>query len=180
MFLDIAFALFVAKISAGIFLVDNLPLLTVFALFSVLLPDADIVYFAYKKYVRNVQLINHRSCLHYPLLYLVPSLLLFILSPVFSFIFVTCVLFHFIHDTFFLGWGVAWFAPFRETRYKCFPDRAGKITSIPYISWEKSEDAAMFAKYHNPKWIRDFYMRPGVISLLEYSVLTLSLLYFFS
>ncbi len=179
MFLDLGVAILISIGITKFFAVPLSFVLLLFALVSALLPDSDIFYYTYQKYVNKKKVFNHRSFLHYPLLYIIPAVVITSISLPLGLIFSLCIIFHLLHDTFFLGWGVVWLWPFKETRYKCFPDRDGKITLLPLVTWEKNEDEKMFTNYHNTHWVRDFYFRFTIVSVVEYSVflLALTLLY---
>ncbi len=160
-------AILVAKLIT-LFLHQELSLtLLMFAIGSSLFPDIDIV----SPYIKNIfsrrKVINHRTFLHYPALYILPLVVISFYSATLAFIFTLCIFLHFVHDTFFLGWGVIWFWPLRSTRFKCFPDRDGKIVNVPLITWEEKEEKELIKRYHNPHWVRDFYFKPTIVAYIR-------------
>ena len=174
MFLDIAVAIVVTKLVSLSLHQDPSALLFMFAICSSLFPDIDILSPAVKKYFFKKQVINHRTFLHYPALYILPSLLLLTISGKLAFIFSICIFLHFVHDTFFLGWGVLWLWPFSSTRFKCFPDRDGKIVNLGLVTWKENEEKEIIRRYHNPHWIQDFYLRPNIVAYIEYGAIFLA------
>lgn len=179
MFLDIALSLFSVGLISHLFdQTLSLPLIAVSVCF-VLLPDIDVVSPFLKKVFQGKNVYNHRTFLHYPIVHAVIGIAITLFSPLYGVLYIVNTTLHFVHDTFFLGWGVVWLWPFKETRYKCFPDRDGKITNISFISWEKKDDEALMKRYHNPHWIRDFYFRPNIVAYIEYITFICALAFLF-
>ena len=176
MFLDIAVAIVVVKLVSFSLHQELSVILLMFAICSSLFPDIDIISPATLKYIIKKQVVNHRTFLHYPALYILPSLLLLTISGKLAFIFSICIFLHFVHDTFFLGWGVLWLWPFSSTRFKCFPDRDGKIVNLPLVTWKENEEKEIIKRYHNPDWVQDFYFKPNIVAYIEYGALFLALM----
>lgn len=173
MFLDIAFGIFASKFVSDYFSSDLTLLFLAMSILFVLLPDIDILW--YKRYDK----IDHRGFMHYPLLYTVVSLALAatVGVEIASLFFVT-IMFHFIHDTFILGWGVTWFAPFSLRRYKLFPDNGkGGFLKEKYMTWLPSEQGELEQKLDDKHWIKNWYGKVTVISVVEYCSFSIAILW---
>jgi hypothetical protein len=160
-------------------------LLIIMAVLFCLLPDIDIFYFLYQKYIKKTGIIDHRSWTHYPIVYLpiyflIMSLeLFFTTSHTISSIFALAIVWHFVHDTLFIGWGVMWGFPFSKRKYKIFPDRNGKVTSKVLLSWlpEEEADIIKWSGGSLDGWLRHYYFKFNIVSALEYGVFVLVLVY---
>lgn len=177
MFLDIALAIFSAYGVSHLFDSQFSPLLVFLSLIFIFIPDIDVLWPSFSRRFLKRHVVNHRTFWHYPLVHVCIGIALATFSLPLGALYVVTTLLHFVHDTFFLGWGVVWFWPFKETRYKYFPDRYGKITSIPLVTWEKEEEVELVKKYNNKNWIRDFYLRPNIVAYIEYAALVSSLIF---
>lgn len=138
---------------------------------AVLLPDVDIGAEGIphthwlKRYVGE-----HRGVLHRPLLWAVISFCVWMSgAPLYASLLFFGTFFHLVHDTFFLGWGIMWMWPWRQTKWSFFRDAHGRITS-DCVRWEPHEEVTMRHRYGTRHWVRDFYLRPSIVSVLEYSV----------
>lgn len=181
MLLDISTGILISFFVTKGFGVDLTPTVLTVGIIASLFPDIDILIYLFQTKILRQAPRNHRTWTHYPSLYILPTVVIwFMLEHVYGTVIMLGLLFHFIHDTLWLGWGVKWFWPYSSRSYKMFPDRNGSITSIPLITWLPEEEKLLFQKYHNPNWIHDFYFRPTIVSITEYSVFiaTLILLYF--
>jgi len=70
-----------------------------------------------------------------------------------------------------------WLWPFSKRKWKAFPDKDGNITKIPIVSWLPHEEEK-FRKWsggHNDGWIKRFYLRPNLISYIEYGAICVAL-----
>jgi hypothetical protein len=177
MFLDIGagvlFSIFIAR-TLDISMSLLFPIMG--ALF-VLLPDIDMLIYWYRTRVIKKPQDDHRSWTHYPVVYVPISILVYVTFGLFyGTLFTACIYFHLIHDTVWLGWGISWLWPISSRKFKCFPDKHGEISSQVLMTWTKDEEASIFTKYHNPDWVRNFYLRPNIVAYTEYSVFILSLI----
>jgi hypothetical protein len=136
----------------------------------VLLPDVDIIPIFWRTEY------DHRSFTHYPVIYIPPALLLYVLGgPVYGTLFVLCIFAHFIHDTIGIGWGVAWLWPFSKRKF-LFPERSRRDQYGLFMTWLPEEEKGMAARWHDPHWIRTYYLRPNPIAYVEYGILFFSII----
>jgi hypothetical protein len=177
MFLDIGAGILLSIFVGTIFNIDISPLWILLGVIFALLPDIDMVSYFIKTRVLKKSVNDHRSFTHYPIMY-IPIIIAtyFIFGAPYSLLLALCVYFHFIHDTFWLGWGISWFWPATSRKFKFFPDKHGEISSQVLMTWTKEEEAGLFEKYHNPNWIKDFYFRPNIVAYVEYSVFLVAML----
>lgn len=183
MFLDIAFGI-MASLGIGGFFFETVPYwYVILGVFFVLLPDVDGLVWLFIPSVRKKWHEIHRTYTGYPLLYIPLGIIIFVLfGKAIGLLFVFCIVFHHIHDTFFLGWGVMWLWPFSKRKWKFFPDRNGYITSTPIISWLPNEEEKIkqWSGGHDDGWIKKYYMRPNLIAYLEYGAFIASCVYLYS
>ena len=177
MFLDIAVAVFSASFVSYAFDFPHSFLFVAVSILFSLLPDVDIVSPYFVKVFTGKKTYNHRTFLHYPIVHVGVGILISLISFPYGVLYLVNTFLHFVHDTFFLGWGVVWLWPFKETRFKCFPDRDGKITGIPLVTWEPKEDRALMERYDDPEWIRNFYLRPNIVAYVEYGAFLASIIF---
>lgn len=182
MFLDIAFGIF-ASLGIGSLFFETVPYwYVVLGVFFVLLPDIDGIVWLSKPSIRKDWSKIHRTYTGYPLLYIPLIFIIFLLfENAVGFLFLSCILFHHIHDTFFLGWGVMWLWPFSKRKWKFFPDKDGSITKVLIKSWMPNEEEKFreWSGGHDDGWIKRYYLRPNFIAYLEYGTLLVSCLYLF-
>jgi hypothetical protein len=175
--LDIATGIFIALGASEWIGVELSSTLLFIALISALLPDFDLLFdriVAADGFLGRV-IGGHRGLLHAPAFYVLPSIIIYLaFGSLWASIFALGVFLHLLHDTFFLGWGIAWLWPFSHRRFKFFPDKDGRITSRPVLSWLPEEEASIRAEWGSRHWIRDFYLRPSIVSILEYGAFVIS------
>lgn len=173
MFLDIAFGIFGSYLTGEIFHEVVTWHLILFGVFFALLPDIDILWY------KSNQKIDHRSFMHWPSFYFIASIFVyFILGNKIAFLFLITALFHFVHDTFILGWGVSWFAPFSYRRFKLFPDNGkGGFLKEKFLTWLPEEQKSLEQKLDDKHWIRNWYGKVTVVSLIEYSSFLIAIAY---
>lgn len=176
MFLDIGIGILSSLGIAHAFSVEVTWMWVLVGIIFAVLPDMDIIPYAIKKFSLSRKITDHRSYTHYPIVYIPLTIFVYMgFGLPYATLFFVCIFFHLIHDTLWLGWGVAWGAPFSTRRYKFFPDKDGKITTQFLLSWDEDEEEEIYKEYHNPHWIRDFYFRPNLVAYVEYSVFLFSL-----
>lgn len=181
MFLDIGAGILLSIFLGNYFNIQITLLWVLFGIVTVLLPDIDIFYYGIRKLLSKKTIYNHRSFTHYPIVY-IPLILVtyYIFGLHVAMLFGFAIYFHLLHDTLWLGWGIIWFYPFSTRRFKFFPDRNGEISSKLLMTWTQKEESEIFKKYHNPNWIHDFYLRINIVSCVEYSVFSFSLILLYS
>lgn len=144
------------------------PALILLGIAFALLPDIDFLLTKISA-IRNI-IGAHRSATHYPIIHAVLGVIaFFIFGKIIATLYVLCVFYHLIHDTFFLGWGIKWLWPVSHTSLSIFHDKNHQIT-CSVLTWTREEDVQIKNEYANPDWVKDFYLRPNIISFMEYSV----------
>jgi len=183
MFLDIGFGIILAIISAKIFNLEISSFLISSSIFFTLLPDIDFfIELAKRGKVGGRVLGEHRAITHFPLTF-IPFIFLIwlVFGNLFCFISFTGTFFHFLHDSVFLGWGIKWFWPFKNRTYKFFVNPKtgwwGKEKIIH--SWDDKELEKICSEYGDPDWIKNFYLKPHPIGIIELLSFILSLFVLF-
>ncbi len=135
------------------------------AVLFVLLPDLDAVIQAVRRRSLHRMDMEHRDLLHVPLLY-VPigtSLAWAVAGPAVAGLFAFLSVAHFVHDSIGIGWGIAWLRPFSRNYYKFLSEPVGdaSLTLHNLVAvWTPEQQRAAAARYGNPNWLRDMYLRP--------------------
>ena len=143
--LDIGIGILLALGAAEFFGVQATPWLIAFGIAAALLPDIDII---------TIPLLgrwHHRTHTHFPIVYVPLFILAFlVVEPLYATIFTLGVFAHLIHDTFGIGWGIAWIWPFSKRKFLLFPakDRRERFGHI--------------------NWIKQYYFRPNPLAYIEY------------
>lgn len=122
---------------------------------------------------------DHRDGLHFPLLWLLTGIGFYYLNPLLGGLFIACTLAHFINDSWGTGWGVQWLWPLSHKSYKLLSRHekdADISTTHVVVSWDTSEKKEVMETQGNPNWLHDIYLRPTIISIVEYGTFVLSLL----
>lgn len=162
-------------------------LLMILAILFCLLPDIDIFYYLFKKYIKKVDMIEHRSWTHFPLVYVPVYFTILYIENIFnikyniSTLFLLSIVWHFVHDTLFIGWGVMWGWPFSKRKYKIFPDRNGKVTGKLLLTWlpEDQENIIKWSGGSIDGWLRHYYFKFNIVSALEYGVFLYTFIYIY-
>jgi hypothetical protein len=181
MFFDIGIALILASISINT--CDMAPgITTLFAILAILSPDIDVpVELIQRKTLGGKKLGFHQELTHYPLIHLIISIFIFLLlGHQYSFLYLGCVLSHFIHDSIGTGWGIKWLWPIKKVRYKFFADKDGLTNfSQPFVSWGNEELIKKVEEKGNPNWFKDLYLKPSKYLITEIIVFIIGLLIYF-
>lgn len=124
----------------------------------------------------------HRELSHYPLVY-IPLIagVWYFFGIAYGILFLLGVLFHFLHDSTGIGWGIKWWAPFSQRKHKFFSNKDGSFSwSHLFVSWEPKELQSTVAEHGNDNWFRDIYLRPSLTSIVELGgfIIALIVLYF--
>lgn len=169
--LDIGIGILFSLGVAEYFDVKATPFLIAFGICSILLPDIDIVTTPLngKWY--------HRMVTHYPLAYLPLVGLAFIFLPsIYATLFALCIYFHLIHDTFGIGWGIAWLWPFSGRKFLLFPAKDRPEFNSLTVTWLPEEEPALVEDGHRWDWVRHYYFRSNTLAYIEYGGLLVGLL----
>ncbi|MEK7110779.1 MAG: metal-dependent hydrolase [Patescibacteria group bacterium] len=173
--LDIAAGIFIAIIITG----SASPALglVILSVIFALLPDADFFLHALRRgNVFGKWAHEHRDLFHKPLLYIPLGVLALLpFGGEFVQVFVVASLFHFLHDTVGMGWGVKLFWPFSKRNYKFFGGEDKLFSSKFMTSWSDKELREMVAARNAENWVKKFYFRPHPLGLFEYAMLLLAL-----
>jgi len=176
MIVDIAAGILISVGIAHLFGASLTWLLVIIGILAALFPDLDTLtrFFPERHVIRRIVGV-HRGLLHRPLFVILLSCLAFFAGPLIGTIVVCGVIYHLVHDTFFLGWGIKWLWPFSELSISIFHDRRGSF--VPYaLVWQPEDDARIKAEYSTDDWVQTFYFRPTLISLTEYPGLVIALI----
>ena len=184
MFLDIGIGILTSVWVSNIFGIHfGWPIVILGILFA-LFVDVDFLFHASKNGGRRAH--EHRYLMHYPLLYISIGMLLlyaFLGLPT-AVLFGLCSLFHFIHDSIGIGWGVQWLYPFSSDHYAFLyiykpKDKEGMPTKLFY-HWRHQDIAALDERYGDSDWIKNIYYHWHPYAIVEFGVFVLSLaaLYF--
>lgn len=172
--LDIGVGILLSIGVAEAFGVPLTPWLVVFGIASALLPDIDIGTLLWGKW-------KHRTVTHFPLAYVLPAMLVYVLAgPVYGTLFALGVLAHFIHDTFGIGWGIAWGYPFSTRKFLFFPGKEREPFMGRFASWLPEEEPALRAAEaampgSGEHWMKRYYFRPNLLAYIEYGTLIIAL-----
>lgn len=163
--LDIGVGILLSLGVAEWFGVPATPWLVLFGVLCALLPDSDIL---------TLPLLgkwHHRMHTHYPLLYLPLFAAAFIVvEPLYAWIFMLGILAHLIHDTFGIGWGIAWIWPFSARRFLLFPSEI-KATRGVLATWQPGGRPPVESTNASAHWVRHYYLRPNRLAYIEYGAL---------
>ncbi len=137
---------------------------------------------------------DHRSGLHFPILFLIVGSILTYLSPFFGLLFLIATTLHFINDLYGTGWGIALLWPFSNTRFKLLSRRVNwakkqlKATGawdkvLPeekrlrlVVSWKEEELLSYIEKWGVDDWIDLVYCHRNWISATEYFLFSLAVI----
>jgi len=148
-----------------------------------LLPDADFfVELAKRGRVGGKIIGAHRELTHFPITYVPIVAIIYVLfGEQTATLFSLAVVFHLLHDGIGIGWGIKYLWPFSKKTYKFFSEKDGKISSRLVVSWEDEELKKTVARYGDPNWIKNIYLRPSFVSIIELLgfIASLAVLYFY-
>jgi hypothetical protein len=125
---------------------------------------------------------DHRELLHYPIVFVVAGVLVFVYYPFWGALFLSATLFHFLNDLYGTGWGVSLFWPLTKDRFKLFTD-SENIFSFTFrhaIRRIPHKDLAKEIHDHGMEdWIDEFYLKANPVSIVEYLVFAFALILLF-
>lgn len=145
-----------------------------------LLPDlTDMAIAAYIKYTRKDSAETfekichdlHHKYSHYPLTWLAAALVVGLISPMVGVAIGLAIIWHFFHDSFYLGWGVQWLWPFSKQYYKFFSPQVpmkDKDTSWNFVAaWTQEERADIIRKYGDFEWLENLWAQWSTVAIFE-------------
>lgn len=173
---------------AHIFEVPLSPWWLILGVAFALLPDIDfLIELVQRGTVGGKKLGAHRVLTHIPLLFLMPGILLYLFaSPPLALLFLSCILWHFVHDIHAMGYGYRLLYPFFDKFYKFFSDKEGHYRydfSHFVTSWTREEVEALHEKHGNDEWIRDHLRhhankwQSSIVKLLHYCFILILILF---
>ena len=169
MFLDLGVGIIITYLSTRLF-GEAFDVHTILVgLCFVLIPDVDFLPHVFvNKGVNNTRLNIHRELTHYPIVHLpIFITILAIFGEFYGFLYFVSVLFHFVHDSLWTGWGIKWLWPFSKRNYKFLADTAGKVSWNPVVSWSPEELKVTEAAYGDKDWFKHLYLRPSKLLITE-------------
>ncbi len=153
-----------------------------FGIIFSLLPDVDFLLYITKRKPDEMSH-EHRNIFHYPLLFIpIGFIILAFININLAFLFALCSLFHFLHDSVGIGWGVRFLYPFSKKYYKFFSDKNGKPSRQFLVSWTKEEQKQIASQFGNPNWLSDYlkFSREFIVELLLFVISIIFLIYILS
>lgn len=172
---DLGIGIILGIFSSNFFQLPLLPAV-IWGIIFCLLPDVDFILTAF---FRNLKTDNHRDLIHLPIPFLaIGSLVIYILlGKDYLLMFLIGSTYHFIHDTFVMGWGVKWLYPFSKYNYMFFFLWDKDIPEKRFFKKATDAEIKKFEeKFGDKNWIRNYYLTINRISITEYSILILSLI----
>ena len=163
----------------------NIPLTPPFLLFNIFcnyLPDIDIpIELLMRGRLGGKKHGFHRELTHYPLLYIIISLLLLLIFDYrWILILLAGVYTHFLLDSMGAGWGIKWLWPFSDDRIKLLANQKTGMLSNNFIArWNKKEFLELSKKYGDDNWFRNLYLKPSATLAFEFIVLSTGIIVFF-
>jgi len=187
MFLDAGNGIFAVMLTSWIFDMPLSRTLVAAGIIFAFLPDVDyLIHLARGGTSRNAH--RHREMLHYPLLFIPAGVILFSFYGMeWVFLFGVAAFLHFLHDSIGIGWGVQWLYPFSKDHYTFFyryqprhKERLPRRFALLLV-WKHEEVDILAAKYGDPDWIRNIYLRWHPYAITEFAIFLIALgaLYYF-
>ncbi len=161
---------------------DTMNYYSFFLLFFAIIPDLDAVPEVMKRGKVAASADNpsdHREILHKPLIWLSILGVAWYMFDLYGAIAFFLVFVHFLHGTVLTGWGVPWLTPFSDRRIKFFVDEENEVSLSRnnwLRTWNQEELQKAIVKYGNENWIEDLYLKPSVVSVVEYGTFLISLI----
>lgn len=180
MFLDIAIGIFSAIFIGSIFQLSPDFWLFFIAILLALMPDLDFLFY-YPKRGDTKYDCKHRDIIHYPLIYLPAGALIFwlLFGKIWALLFFTTSLFHFVHDSIGIGWGIKWLYPFSKNNYAffyLFSDRRKKGLRRLLFSFNQKDLDEYIREHGDKDWVKNIYFKWHPIAIVEFAFFAASLL----
>ena len=176
--LDIGVGIFLAIIGAKVFHVALTWTLVLWSIGFALLPDIDVFpeLIVRRGKLGGKEIGWHRELTHFPILYIIPAILVFIFAgPLWGCLFTLGVFLHLLHDSIGMGWGIKWIWPFNKNSYKFFSNKQNGMSQKFLIHWTPEELPNAVREYGDPDWIKHYYFELHPIVVVEIVALLISL-----
>lgn len=168
MLLDVALGILGSIAFARLFETDLNTYLIFSSIGLALLPDLDFLIQWIRKSKLGEVNYSHRELLHYPIFFVLAGFTISFLFDVrYGALFIALTLLHFLHDSIGIGWGVIWLYPFSQRSYKFFSEKNGRFSTNFLVSWTPEELQRVEAQHGDKDWLRNIYLRPHPIALVE-------------
>lgn len=121
----------------------------------------------------------HRGILHKPFFYLGLSGVIFPFSRPLATLILLCAVFHLLHDSIGIGWGIQWLWPFDEHFYALFYVYSRPDTDLPnklLYRWTPQQVEKLAKDYGDDAWVKNIYQKLHPIAVMELAGLALGLL----
>ncbi len=146
-----------------------------------LLPDIDFI--IHKLFLPKTSSIKdhlHREILHFPILYIITgAIVVFLIKKDLLLLFIICSLFHFIHDSIGIGWGIQWLMPFGKNYYQFFTTYKENPKKAIVYSYTKKQIDSLSEKYGDANWFKNIYLKLHPYSLFELFVFIIAIIVLF-
>lgn len=172
MLADIGVGLLTPVYVSRFFGVDLSTTLIIWGVIFCLLPDFDFILALVFK-IRDHY--NHREISHFPIYFLVLGIFIYIIfGKIWATLYILGVMWHFIHDSIGIGWGIQWLYPFSERHIKFFSNEKNEIGWKHYFRTGSDLDEIK-RLHHKPNWISHYYFRPTFVSISETTIFLLGI-----
>ncbi len=181
MFLDISIGILLSICASWYFGIKLTVVLVLASILFVLLPDIDFLWRFYRERKTDQ---GHRELFHRPLFFIAIGIFTaFFVHRIAGFLFISATLWHFLNDTIFLGLGVQWLWPFSNKYFNLFGIPGYQTPGKPklpfkfFYAWAPEQIEEVEQKYGDPNWLRNIYLKPHFLAVIEYLVFILSVLF---
>lgn len=147
----------------------------------IFLPDLDAVGEIQRKGHVGASSLNpydHRDLLHKPLPWLLVAWGGVLINEFYGVLIFWLILVHFLHDSVLTGWGVSWLWPISNDRIKLFSNYRNENSCAPrdlFRIFRRHKLQGLIMQYGDDRWISHLYLRPTVVSIVEYGTFLISI-----
>lgn len=122
---------------------------------------------------------DHRDGFHYPIIWIIVGIIFIFINNFWGTLFLTSIMVHFLNDSWGTGWGIQWLWPLSNRSYKFF-SRKNVDADVTFknflVSWTPAEKEKAMSEFGTSNWIRDYYLKPTKISIIEFGTFLISLM----
>jgi membrane-bound metal-dependent hydrolase YbcI (DUF457 family) len=173
MLLDIGVGILSSIALSRFFNISLTPFFLTAGIVFTLLPDIDFLISPGKSIGRKGH--EHRSILHYPLLFIpIGTIILFFFNYELAILFAVTTLLHFMHDSIGIGWGIPWLYPFSRNHY-AFLYQYDSPQKFIYI-WTPREVEKNANDHGDPDWIKNIYFKLHPYAIIEFLIFILAVI----